>query len=35
VARLEALGLIERSEEGAVCVPCDSAEILLLWVQAA
>jgi predicted transcriptional regulator len=35
VARLEELGLIERSEEGTVSVPYDSVEILLPLAQAA
>ncbi|HET6315568.1 MAG TPA: hypothetical protein VFG86_03850, partial [Chloroflexota bacterium] len=29
IARLEELGLVERDEEGAVCVPYDTLEILL------
>jgi predicted transcriptional regulator len=35
VTRLEELGLIERSEEGAVTVPFDSVEILVPLAQSA
>ena len=35
VARLEELGLIERTEEGAVCVPYESVEILVPLAQVA
>jgi len=35
VVRLEELGLIERSEEGAVSVPFDSVEILVPLAQVA
>jgi len=35
IARLEALGLIERSEEGAISVPYESVEILVPLAQVA
>ena len=35
VARLEVLGLVERTEDGSVWVPYESVEILLLLAQAA
>ena len=35
VARLEELGLVERTEEGSVSVPFDSVEILVPLAQAA
>lgn len=35
VARLEELGLVERTEEGAVSVPFDSVEILVPLAQVA
>jgi predicted transcriptional regulator len=35
VARLEELGLIERTEEGTACIPYESVEILLPLAQVA
>ncbi len=35
IARLEALGLVERTGDGSVAVPCDSVEILLPLAQVA